>query len=1222
MKVKEVSTTATIAWSPKSIAAPHLVCATAAEHADPTSKNDAVQVYSLNLGEENLSMKLSGSVSTPTRFHDVVWGVGGAQVEGGGGVVACAGDNGSIYVYNGQKLISGDSSALLTTMEGKHHGPVYSLDLNHFQPNLLASGSRDCEIYIWDINDPKTPMSPGTKATLAADVTGVAWNRQVEHILASAYGGRCVVFDLRKNTSIVQISDAVSRMKASSMCWHPNVATQLVLASADDTTPVCQLWDLRFASAPVRQFDGHQRGIQSMAWCQQDPDLLCTASKDNRVFCWSINENAPVAELPSYNQWSFSVSWCSRDPALVATASVDGSVSVYSLLGGGYPPPKDVKFSAIADSFPGMEMPADVPTASQPQSIYLRTPPAFLAPRAGCSFGFGGRLLSWHSKSRAVEISQVVTEPQLLEHSQQLLTTLQGGGLPQYCADKLAGADGEAEKEVWQFINASLDKETASNRYLTLLGHPPPSSPQRLSPQQEDGLAAQMGGLATADGSTGSLDPSEQFEMIASAQSCDKTPEPELVDSEWPTPEARQVVVSAAGDGCDIRRAVISGQLSEAVELCLQGSKYSLALVLAQYSGQDLYQKTRERVLSLENDSDLLCGLVGAVVRADLDSVVSQCSLKDWRQAAVTVLTHAPQEQVTPLLQRLGSRLEEGDSLHSALLCYLLAGALDSFVQCWLSTRQDEAGLSTDRLQELVEMILVVQQTGRSVTLDNNNNSVGRCLAQYASLLATQGALSTALHYLAGNAEAETQAELVALKDRLSKALGYTAPAAVRPTAMGGVPGSRNRSTSTTSNTSLSATGGYRRSSTPSSAFQPPQFTPSVQARQATAFSQPPPVVSQPPAAGQPQFFQPQPVAQQPQSFAPPPPQMAQPVPQYGGFQPGPPMPSGPPPPAPPAATVSAPGGLRRQTTSRYVSTPSVQPGMPPQPVPSMTPFQPYQPSTNLPAAAPPTFHDPSSSFPPGTAHPPPTASLPYGGADTAQPGVPATGEPSKPPAAYDPSVPRGWNDPPPMSASRKAKQQQQQQQQAAAASAAEPVNAMVPAQVQPYQPPQQQGFQGFQGFQQSAPPNGFGGVGAPPPPQQQPGPPPPKSAVGQQTRPSPAGTPLPLPAEAQGVYNVLNGLYTRAVMTAPNMNARQTFESVAPKLELLYDKLRNGQISATTLQGLRSLVEFVEAGDYHRALQVHSQTVSAGNFAEMSPFMPAIRKMLNTCMQCQIFLN
>jgi len=36
----------------------------------------------------------------------------------------------------------------------------------------------------------------------------VAWNRQVQHILASASpGGRCVVWDLRKNEPIIKVSD-------------------------------------------------------------------------------------------------------------------------------------------------------------------------------------------------------------------------------------------------------------------------------------------------------------------------------------------------------------------------------------------------------------------------------------------------------------------------------------------------------------------------------------------------------------------------------------------------------------------------------------------------------------------------------------------------------------------------------------------------------------------------------------------------------------------------------------------------------------------------------------------------------------------------------------------------------------------------------------------------------------------------------------------------------
>ncbi|KAF2366859.1 Ancestral coatomer element 1 Sec16/Sec31 [Trinorchestia longiramus] len=1261
MKVKEASLTATIAWSPAAVPSPHLVCATAAQHADTANKNDVVQVYSLNLGEENLSMKLNGSIKAATKFNDVVWGVGGSQVTGGGGVVACAGDSGSIYLYNGHQLMSGEANAPLKVMEGKHVGPVYALDFNIHQPNLLASGSRDCEVFIWDINDPSTPMSPGTKATLASDVSCVTWNRQVEHILACSYAGRCVVFDLRKSTSIVQISDAVSRMKASSVCWHPSVATQMVIASADDLTPVCQVWDLRFASAAVRQFDGHQRGVQKLDWCLQDPDIVCSAAKDNRVLCWSPNSGSLLCEFPSYNQWSFDVAWCPRDPALVASATVDGTVSVFSLLGGGYPPPRDVKFSAIADSFPGMEMPSETPVAAQPQSIYPSRPPAFFPSKGGCSFGFGGRLVSWNQESRAVVVSQVVTEPELVQRGAELLSALTSTGLQQYCAQKLDSITDADEKEVWEFICAGASGEGAAAQYLTLLGYPPPAHPQQEPTSAA--LNAQMGALNTHDGSTGSLDPSEQFEMIASAQSSDKTPEPELLDAESPTGELGRVVVSPEGSGATIRQAVITGQLEEAVNLCMQDNKFSLALILAQHAGPDLYQKTRDRVLSTERDGDGVCGVVAAVVKTDLEAVVSQCSLTNWKEAVVTVINHAPVEMRPSLLQRLGGRLESGRQLQWALLCYLAAGTLDSFVQCWVKTKPEGASLTTQHLQDLVEVVLVVQQSGAALPSDGDaaGSAVGQFLAQYACLLATQGALGTALHYLAASPAVETQADLTALRTRLQMSLGYGAPAAGGTSAPSSRPGTgagpRARSTSSSSIHQQV----YRRASTPSSAMQAPydlnigslvpaQFTPSVQSRQASAFMPAPAAAPQSSITSQPSAFF-QPVQQQPQPFSPPPPvASAASYGSGGNYQASAPPSLAPPPAAPPSASVSAPGGLRRPGAgSRYVNAapvaatqptyqpnPSLAPLQPPtsafQPLPpptSSTPFQPVQPQPFQPAPPsqlpfqPTPVSPPMSFMNPGASHttpvpPPPTAGgiPPFGGEEAAHPN-----ESAKPPAAFNPSVPRGWNDPPPMSATRrdsgnyvslpgyaehsgarrlhilKTKQQKQQQQQGAP----EPINAMVPTQLPP---PPATGFQGFQGFAPQGPPSGYG------------------APTAQRATPTPPAAPQPLPAEAQSIYNVLNGLYSRGLLAAPNMNIRQTFETVGPKLELLYDKLRARQMSSSTLQGLQNLCAYAEAGDYHQALQSHSQVVSSGNFTEMSPFMPAVKKLLTTCMQCQIFLN
>lgn len=48
-------------------------------------------------------------------------------------------------------------------------------------------------------------------------------------------------------------------MHCSGLAWHPDVATQMVLASEDDRLPVVQMWDLRFATSPLRVLENHAR---------------------------------------------------------------------------------------------------------------------------------------------------------------------------------------------------------------------------------------------------------------------------------------------------------------------------------------------------------------------------------------------------------------------------------------------------------------------------------------------------------------------------------------------------------------------------------------------------------------------------------------------------------------------------------------------------------------------------------------------------------------------------------------------------------------------------------------------------------------------------------------------------------------------------------------------------------------------------------------------------
>ncbi|XP_037789138.1 protein transport protein Sec31A-like isoform X12 [Penaeus monodon] len=1127
MKVKEINQMANVAWSPTSVHPLYLACGTAAQQLDASlNTSSTLNIYNANLGQANLETKLAVSVETPGRFHALDW-----TGDQGSGVIIGGCDNGVLYVYDANKLIGNQPDYLLGSTESHHSGPIFSLSSNPLKSNLVATGSVDCDLLIWDVNNLSSPMTPGKKANLGANVTCVQFNRQAEHILASTYAGHCVIWDLKKSASIISIVDSVSRMKAKSISWNPDVATQLLLASDDDATPMAQVWDLRYANAPIKTLEGHQRGILATAWCVQDSSLLMTAAKDNKIFVWNPDcgerGSEIVCEFPSYNQWSFNLDWCKRDPSLVATSSVDGTVSVYSILGGGLPPTQADKFSAIADSFPGMEMPAVVPQGATPQPIQVKNPPKWFRKPSGANFSFGGRLVSWNKQSRAVAISQVVTEEKLVERSVQLENALSQSQLGPYCQAKAEAAAKPSDQVLWKFIGANFEMAPRTH-YMSLLGYNSSQVSDKVRPPvpAADGVAAEvladkMENLGTNDGSTSSLDPSEQFEMIASAQSFDKTPELEEMEPEVETKPSKVELnveeTSGSNEGL-ITQALLVGDLESAVELCVKDKHFTHALTLAAHAGQELYAKTRDNVLKQVDGS--LAPLIGAVVRGDLTSITTSCNLSNWKEALVAALTYCEDAQFTALAENLGERLEAsniGEYIPSAMICYVCAGSLEKFVSCWSKMQPNMS--NPNELQDLVEIIMVLQRSlaaaGRPVNL-SEGSTVSSLLCQYASLLAAQGALNTAVSYL----NSATQGEMIELRDRLYRALGYQT-------------GRTNQQVH-----NVVPQPSFRQTPTPQNyQSQPSQFTPSVQAQQRNIYGEP---TAPPQAAPAPALFTPAPHVSQP------------PVPNPPTF--------GVPPLAPMQPTMSA-----------------VPSGPPP---------------TAVGHAGGPQFFTPASQAP---------GAPMYGSQSQMQQPPP----PTKPPAAYDSSVPRGWNDPPPLSGSRKAKQQQQQQQQQQQPQASEapkvPEPIMCPVPGAPEQPRQFMGFQQY-GAETSGP-----AVGAAAP-------------VATPAAPEPASK-GPLPAEHQIIQHVLNEIRERCLAACQNQQVKQRLDDIGRRLEVLFDKIRAGQLGSFTLGGVHQIIEAMKSGDYQSALQIHGQTVAKGNFSEMSQFMPAIKMLLQTCMQLQVFL-
>ncbi|CAL8302888.1 unnamed protein product [Lota lota] len=1223
MRLKEIQRTAHQAWSPASHHPIYLALGTSAQQLDASfNTTAALEIFEMDFADPSLDMKLKGSLPTTNRLHSIVWVNFGLGADGSGGRLVSGSENGALTVYNVEAILGSAADAVVGQSD-KHTGPVRALDFNPFQSNLLASGANDSEIYIWDLNNFNNPMTPGAKSQPAEDISVVSWNRQVQHILASANpSGKAVVWDLRKNEPIIKISDHSNRMHCSGMLWHPEVATQLVLASEDDRMPVIQMWDLRFATSPLKVLENHTRGILSISWSQADSELLLSSAKDNRILCWNPNTGEVIYELPTINQWCFDVQWCPRNPALLSTASFDGKISVYSVMGGSLEAQQQSTVDKISSSFDNMDPfgmgqtlpPLQVPQPTAQTTIVppLKKPPKWVRRPVGASFAFGGKLLTFESPLQApaqspqpaprqVFMSQVTTETEFLQRSRELQAALQAGTFVHYCQAKIQSAPCDAEQDIWKFLMVNFEDE-ARVKFLRLLGFSKDELERKISKClgknfQPNGhgvdakdLAEKMQQLSTeradeagAVSDTGSTSPTDFFSHLPQ----DKP--------------SFQIPISSDTDGL-ISQALLVGNFEGAVDLCLNDCRYAEAILLSISGGEELLKKTQQRYLDTQKNS--ISMLISSVVTQNWRDIVQSCELDNWKEALAALLTYAHPEEFAPLCDTLGGRLEtDGTEKRSlqACLCYICSGNLEKLVECWAAQRDCSSPLV---LEDLVEKVMILRKSIerlRNSEVPLQSPTLAEKLTCYAGILAAEGSLATAMSYLPDNSD---QPGVVSLRERLfhAQAEAPAAPAPrpdptrAAPYSRVGVPTAKPAPAPQAPAQNAQIMGQYQP--------VPPahQMVPGGQRSMPALFTPhapgPNPVPGQPPSTHMMRPSAPRPPATTRPSF-PQHPAPGSGFPAHQPFQPqqqpmAPPSAFPPPGPSMPAAGLSgpplpsssfAPGGLTSMTT----------PGLPPMG---------FMPSTSMPSAHS-QGHFPSM-YPPGPTHaqgpppphmagapyPPPSPGYPPGGpgAPAVRPFSPAVKAPPPPPPtgffpwlgpqSGDQGGQDGWNDPPAVRGGPRKKKV--------------PENYTPPTPI-------------------TAPVMGFPGDAGQPHDHAQvpPGAPQEPSVQLLQQLPAERVEQREIPSEHMILKSTFDSLVQRCQLAAGDPQTKRKLEDAAKRLGYLYDKLREQSLSPSILGGLHEISRCVGGQNYQRGLEVHTQVVGSSNFSEISAFMPILKVVM-----------
>ncbi|KAI3756161.1 hypothetical protein L1987_55977 [Smallanthus sonchifolius] len=209
--------------------------------------------------------------------------------------------------------------------EDSHTGPVLALAWNKGYRNLLASGSGDKTVKIWDVQavawnhnerelllsgsfdhtvvmrDGRVPSHSGFKWPVGADVESLAWDPHDQHLFAASLeNGTVVCFDIRtatSNTSTELKPKFTLHAHDKNVCaisYNPLVPNLLATGSEDK---MVKLWDLSDSKPSCIASQNRNAGaVFSMSFLEDCPFLLAIAGSKGKLMLWDISLDAGISK--------------------------------------------------------------------------------------------------------------------------------------------------------------------------------------------------------------------------------------------------------------------------------------------------------------------------------------------------------------------------------------------------------------------------------------------------------------------------------------------------------------------------------------------------------------------------------------------------------------------------------------------------------------------------------------------------------------------------------------------------------------------------------------------------------------------------------------------------------------------------------------------------------------------------------------------------------------
>ncbi|KAI7898032.1 WD40-repeat-containing domain protein [Cokeromyces recurvatus] len=680
-----------------------------------TLNNNVSELELFELDKVHQLQKISHQVNVKSRFSCLTWG---SEIRYPLGIIAGGLETGELELWNPSCIISKNNQNLenesLIMRKTAHSGTIKALDFNKVQTSLLASVGNHSEVFIWDLNHSK-PYTPGARSDKMNDINSVAWNSQVQHIIAtSSTNGYTVLWDLRSKKQIMTLTYK-QNSPISSIAWHPDIATQIVMAL--DHQPLLILWDLRRPHTPEKTLEGHHTtGILNVSWCQQDSDLLISTAKDGHTLGWNPNTGHFLGEL--YHDCN-KATWCPQQPDLIATCSLDGLMNVFSI--------------------------------HETSLVFKHHPPKWFRRPIGASFGFGGKITTFHKKG-TVKIQTMTTDPEVVKCAEQLDSVTSIESIETFIRDRLETSLDD-DKEDWTMLRMLLtdhpreeilrylgfDKEKVKEKVISLINKINNNKEKKTEPWLVEEQLRNKQRISLFS----------HFEQVSQQHHSFKESNHHHLHH-----LSKELKVEEL-----ITQTMILGDFSSAVNICFATGRYSDALLLAMCGGQELFKQTQEAYFQRKQqyDTPSYIHLLKHLFSLDtntLNLIVLEADIDDWRSVLALLCTYAPAKEFNSLCDIFAHRLKKNQSPGN-LFIYLLASNFEQVTRIWL----DRFKSSTDKeLQALIEKITIYRKLidFEDYNLTSSANEPPMMMMEdlyqtyfkYSEMMVMQGKFDIALKYI------------------------------------------------------------------------------------------------------------------------------------------------------------------------------------------------------------------------------------------------------------------------------------------------------------------------------------------------------------------------------------------------------------------------------------------------------------------------------------------